>query len=283
MKQHIKTLLPIGLIIFFILFSMVPTFYEYVNAWKVKPIRFFELVHNFPTDYNLYLSKIRQGKEGAWLATEKYTAEPHDGSLSQVLYVFIGRVSDWAHVQTPYLWISYHVMRVFFGALLLWVMWKICQWVFPTFSWQIISFVLATTASTWPKFESVNGWPRFGGYMPWYTVVDSMQRTTFLPHVMFGQAMLAFIIWVFAGGFITRKHPGNWVFLGVVGIVAGIVFPPAILFLYGMLGFLTLTELVPFVKNKEIWKPSKAFIAYLKDKIFGRVVFGLMTFPTLVY
>jgi MFS family permease len=114
-----------------------------------------------------------------------------------------------------------------------------------------------------------------------------MQRTTFLPHVMLGQVILAFIIWVFAGGFITKKHPGNWFFLGIVGIVVGIVFPPVVLFMYGVLGFLTLAELIPFIKNKELGtlpkKPSKTFLVYLKEKFFGRVVFGLLTFPTLVY
>lgn len=284
MKQEIvKRYLPIFLILFIVFFSMIPTFYEYAERWKIKPIRYFELVHNFPTDYNLYLSKIREGKEGAWLATEKYTAEPHGGSLSQILYVIIGRVSDWSHVQTPYLWFSYHVMRVFFAVLLLWVLWKICEWVFPSFPWRILTFLLVATASTWPKFESVDGWPRFGGYMPWYTMVDSLQRTTFMPHVLFGQAALAFTLWVFAGGFITKKHPGNWVFLGVIGIVTGIVFPPALLFIYGVLGFYTIFQFFPFLRRGEVWKRSPAFMNWIYDEVYGRIVYGIMTFPTMLY
>jgi hypothetical protein len=282
-KELIHKYLPIFLIFFIVLFSMVPTFYEYAERWKIKPIRFFELVHNFPTDYNLYLSKIRQGKEGAWLATEKYTAEPHTGSLTQILYIIIGRVSDWSHVQTPYVWFSYHVMRVFFAVLLLWVIWKLCEWIFPSLPWRILTFLLVATASTWPKFESVDGWPRFGGYMPWYTMVDSLQRTTFMPHVLFGQAAMAFTLWVFAGGFITRKHPGNWIFLGIIGIAMGIVFPPALLFIYVVLGFYTLYQLVPFLKNGQIWKRGPAFMTWIFDEFYGRVVYGIMTLPTMLY
>lgn len=289
--KWIRAGLPALIIIFFVLFSMVPTFYEWSLRWKIKPIRHFELVHNFPTDYELYLSKIRQGKEGAWLAKEKYTTEPHAGSLSQILYVFIGRVSDMVFVQTPYVWFSYHVMRIFFAGLLLFVMWKIVEWVFPHFSWQIIALLLAITASTWPKFETVEGWPRFGGYMPWYTVVDSLQRTTFLPHVMFGQAMLAFVLWVFAGGFISKKIPGNWIFLGIIGIVLGIIFPPAMLFIYGTLGFWSIFEVtIIFWNERTLLKKGlsvkvlrKILFPWFSEKLFGRIVFIAMTFPTLVY
>lgn len=291
MKKYYSTIkisIPILLIVGFILFSFVPTFYEWGNRWKIKPIRHFELVHNFPTDYNLYLSKIRLGKEGAWLATEKYTAEPHQGSLSQILYVIIGRVSDWVKVQTPYLWFSYHVMRFFFSALLLFVIWHLVSWVFPQFSWRILSFLLIVTASTWPKFETVEGWPRFGGYMPWYTMVDSLQRTTFMPHVMFGQAMLAFIIWVFAGGFVTKHHPGNWMFLGFIGVVLGIIFPPALFFLYGMLALWSFVEVVSILWNERLHLSRlDAVVNVLKvwgyKKLFGRAVFVVMTFPTMIY
>lgn len=285
--QFIRSWLPAFLIIFFVLFSMVPTFYEWGRRQDIKPIRYFELVHNFPTDYELYLSKIRQGKEGSWLAHEKYTTEPHSGSLSQILYVFIGRVSDWVHVQTPYVWFSYHVMRVFFAVLLLYVMWKVSEWVFPRFSWAIIAFVLMTTASTWPKFESVDGWPRFGGYMPWYTVIDSLQRTTFLPHVMFGQAMTVFILWVFAGGFITKKTPWNYVFLGFIGVILGIVFPPSMAFIYGLLAFWSLFEIISILwtnKNNLQWKNvQKLALRYFSEKLFGRLIFIALTGPALIY
>ncbi len=286
----IRAFLPAFLILFFVLFAMVPTFYEWSLRWKIKPIRYFELVHNFPTDYELYLSKIRQGKEGSWLAKEKYTSEPHEGSLIQVLYVFIGKVSDWVHVQTPYVWFSYHVMRVFFAVVLLFVMWRVSEWVFPGFSWQIITFLLIVTASTWPKFETVDGWPRFGGYMPWYTVVDSMQRTTFLPHILFGQAMLAFILWVFGGGFITKKMPGNWVFLGVIGLLLGIVFTPALAFIYGVLAFWTLGEIFALIKDN--WKDlssgsgaslKKIAVRYFTNNLFGRIIFGVLSLPSIIY
>lgn len=310
-----KTSIVIFLILFFILFSFAPTFYEWSVRDRIRPERYFELVHNFPTDYNLYLSRIRQGKEGAWLATEKYTSEPHAGSLSQVLYVVIGRLADFSHVQTPYVWFAYHVARAFFAALLLWVIWKVVEWSINSTAWQLLTFLLIVTASTWPKFEWVASFPRFGGYMPWYTMADSLQRTTFMPHVTLAQALLAFIVLVFSssfakasadkGGFITKDLPGNWVFLGVVGIILGIVFPPGLLFLYGVLGLVTVGEIVALlwsaynlcapVKQHSLSASGVHILRDCADKLhaslqrwfvhdlFGRIIFGIMTLPTVVY
>ncbi len=264
-----------GLIIFFIFFSMAPTLYEWNARGRVHDDRFFELVHNFPTDYNLYLSRIREGKEGAWMATEKYTSEPHAPSLSQIMYVLIGRLADYSHIQTPYVWFAYHVARVFFGGLLLWVIWCIARWVFPqSGKWSILTFLLIVTASTWPKFETVTGVPRLGGWMGWYTMSDSLQRTTFMPHVTFAQAMLVFIMWVLAGGFITKKYPGNYIFLGIVGLVLGIIFPPGLLFIYGVIGLVIVGELVWRIRTIKKW--------FFHDG-FGRIVFGIVSAPSLVY
>jgi hypothetical protein len=288
-----------GCILFFVLFSFAPTLYEWNARGRIHDDRHFELVHNFPTDYNLYLSRIRQGKEGAWLATEKYTSEPHSGSVSQILYVMIGRLADYSHVQTPYVWFAYHVARAFFAGLLLWCVWLVVAWLFraSSFQWQMLTFLLIVTASTWPKFEWVGEWPRFGSYMAWYTMADSLQRTTFMPHITLAQALLSFIVLVFSGGFVSKRLAGNWVFLGVIGIVLGIVFPPGLMFLYGILGLVTLGEalflVIPanagirLLRKHEGRFPIKSGMTYIKqwvsEDLFGRIIFGIMTMPTLVY
>ncbi len=284
----------VGFIVFFILLSMAPTFYEWNARERIHADRFFELVHNFPTDYNLYLSRIREGKEGAWLATEKYTSEPHAPSLSQIMYVVIGRLADYAHVQTPYVWFAYHVARVFFGALLLWVIWKVAEWFFSDRGivsktepvWQLIAFLLVVTASTWPKFEEVSGVPRLGGWMGWYTMSDSLQRTTFMPHVTFAQAMMVFIFWVFSGGFITKKTPANYIFLGIIGIVLGIIFPPGLLFIYGVLGVIIFFEFMKIWWERGLGGRNITFAViktwFLRD-LFGRFIFGVLSGPTFIY
>lgn len=292
--QHLVYFL-IGFLVFF---SLFPSIYEWNNRSRIKPNRVFELVHNFPTDYNFYLSRIRQGKEGKWLATEKYTSEPHEPSLSQVLYVLTGRIWDWAHGQTPYIWVAYHALRVIFGVWLLYLVWRLSEWALPDFSWRLLGFLLVATASTWPKFESVDGWPRFGGYMAWWSVIDRLQAITFLPHVLFGQALLLFIIWVAGGGWVSKKMFGNWVFLGLVGVILGVVFPPALVFVYGVIGVLTVmdlfssaTRVLPLASPMDAHEGDPGHGAHrlvspllrLKNSVAGRMMFGVLTAPTLLY
>lgn len=285
--QH-KPRIVIGTIFFLIVFSFAPTLYEWNARARIHPDRFFELVHNFPTDYNLYLSKIRQGKEGSWLAKEKYTSEEHSGSLSQILYVIIGRLAEYAHIQTPYVWFAYHVSRLFFAALLLWCIWKVSEWVMYAagFGWQYLLFLMIAIQSTWPKFETVLGVPRLGGWMPWYTQADSLQRTTFMPHVLFAQTLMIFIFWVFSGGFISKKSSGNAVFLGFVGLILGIIFPPGLMFVYGVLALVSLGEF--FSRWWTIGLEGKTItLANLKDwfstRLFDRFVFGIISGPSLIY
>src|SRR4030043_437056 len=274
-----------AIIAFFLFVGMSPTLYEWNSRGRTHADRWFELVHNFPTDYNLYLSRIREGKEGAWLAREKYTSEPHAGSLSQILYVLIGRISDWVHVQTPYVWFSYHVARAFFAVLFLWAIWKVVEWAMPSFGWQILTFLLVVTASTWPKFEWVAGWPRFGGFMPWFTMVDSLQRIAFMPHVLLAQTLQLFILWVFSGGFISKRHPFNWVFLGILGFILGIIFPPGLVFIYAVLGGITIFEFFGIVLTWQKGRGSmqKQLTAWFVRDVAGRIIFGMLSIPSALY
>ncbi len=79
-----------ALITFFVLFSLVPTGYELLRKNDLHPDRQFELVHNFYTDYNFYLSRIRQGIEGTPLVQEKYTSEPHRGPCFKLCILLWG-------------------------------------------------------------------------------------------------------------------------------------------------------------------------------------------------
>lgn len=52
-----KIRLVYGFIFFLVVFAMSPTMYEWNARGRIHTDRFFELVHNFPTDYNLRFFK----------------------------------------------------------------------------------------------------------------------------------------------------------------------------------------------------------------------------------
>ncbi len=231
------------LIVFFILFSLLPTGYELVNRSRLFPERAFELVHNFPTDYNFYLSRIRQGLVGRTTVVEQYTGEPHEGSFIQVFYLVLGWVGKWWRVPWGRVADIYHVARIVFGGLLLVMIAQFCKRSFFILhsKFSILAFLLAVTASTWPKLVFYEGGWRFGGFMPWWSVMDSLQRITFIPHILAGQALIIALLLMLTNDRAMKKG-GSWIFAGFLGFVLGIIFPPGLLFVYAVLGILFLFQ-----------------------------------------
>lgn len=236
------------LIASFVLFSFLPSVYELSRSSTLHPERSFELVHNFPTDFNFYLSRIREGLDGRWTVVERYTSEPHQGSFVHEAYLLMGQLGRFVHV--PFYRASdiYHVARVVFGATLLSAIAWWCRRVFAGKEVPaLFAFLLAVTASSWPKLvavvntsvvsatvDNISSW-RLGGYMAWWSVMDSLQRITFIPHLVIGQILMIAVVGLLSAG-AAKKSSGNAAFLGILLFVLGMIFPPGFVFVAGVIG-----------------------------------------------
>lgn len=239
-------------IVFFVLFSFSPTFYELSRADRLHADRHFELVHNFPTDYNFYLSRIRQGLEGRWTAVERYTSEPHNGSFIHGFYILLGQSGRFSGVPLHRSGDIYHIARFVLAITLLIAVVAFMQRLFAGLRlhkqfWVLLAFLLAVTASSWPKLlavvdtsivsatlTNINSW-RLGGYMAWWSVMDSLQRITFIPHLLAGQVLIIAIILLVTQKDVVRRSR-NVVFIGLLSFILGMIFPPGLLFVYVVMG-----------------------------------------------
>jgi hypothetical protein len=266
------------LIIFFVLFSFAPTFYELSQRDKLSG-RSFELVHNYITDYNFYLSRIREGWEGRWTVVERYTSEPHTGSFFQIFYLLLGRLArpmTWPEFAIPS---SYHTARVVFGILLLTFIAWLAKRMFSSILWQVLGFLLVVTASTWPIAVPIpDGSWRIGGYMPWWTVMDSLQRITFLPHLLAGQTLILFLI-IAGTNREVMARPGNWIFLGFLAFLLGTLFPPGLFFVAVVYG---VSIVLSFVFDKPL-RVKEKLGAWCVREIVPKVIIGICSLPTVVY
>ncbi len=252
--------------------------YEINQQSTLRPERYFELVHNFPTDFNFYLSRIREGIEGSPTVVEKYTSEPHNGSYIHILYLALGWIGGFVRVPWHLSSDVYHVARTIFGFTLLVMFAKFAKQSFATIRWQVFAFLVAVTASSWPKFQWMeDGSPRLGGYMPWWSVMDSLQRITFIPHLVLGQALMIFLVLGFCNDTVRTKW-GNWIFLGVMGFVLGVFFPPGIIVVWCVYGFYALISAIFQRQGKRINIFSK-FIEF----VVPMGVNVMLSVPSLVY
>ncbi len=273
-----KEYVPVLLILFFVVFSLWPTVYEWRNRYRVRPVRAFELVHNFYTDYNFYLSRIRQGREGGLLVREKYTSEPHAGSLVQIFYLLIGRAAAWNRVPWPRMGDAYQAARIVLSFSLAGLIWWFVRSLVKGFHRQIISFVVVMTAGTWPILVKVGAGWRLGGYMPWWSVMDSLQRITFVPHILAGQLFIVFLVGILSRPDIIRR-PGNPVFLGLLALILGLVFPPGLVFVWTVLAGLSVIEVLLFRQHRA----ASGQAGYIRAILIPRLWVILLSAPALAY
>lgn len=272
------------LIIGFVLFSLLPSIYELTRSSDLQPNREFELIHNFPTDYNFYLSRIREGLEGRWTVIEKYTSEPHAGSYIHGMYLVMGKIGAWVRVPWGRAGDIYHVARIVLAFVLLIAIAEFCKKIYlmlaPRF--LLLAFLLAVTASSWPKLvavvdasivpatlENLFAW-RFGGYMAWWSVMDSLQRITFIPHILVGQILIIVLIGSLTSLRVLRSGR-NVLFLGVLAFCLGMIFPPGLIFIYAVMGI----WMVLFWRKRLSWFiPFGAIVVISLPSLF---YLGLMT------
>ncbi len=223
-----RVLLFLFLILSFLLFSFYPTIFELRRQHTLYDSnREFILEHNYYwPDYNLYLSKIYQGIEGRWTAVEKYTSEPHAGSLIQVFYVSLGHVGKIFHLDPND---TYLLGRVILAPLLLLTCFLLIRSYFKNTLWQVVGFIITVISGSFPRFFTNNdGVLQVGRYMEWWSNIDALQRITFIPHILFGQIVSFYLFYVF---FLGRKYltQNKLIIAIILGNLVGLVFPPSLI------------------------------------------------------
>lgn len=272
-----KTILPL-LILCFVVASFASTLYELKESGNIGSNRSFELVHNYITDYNFYLSRIRQGWDGRTTLLEIYTNEPHHGTIIHELYLVLGQLARIIPDGTVAVYYAYHVARFVFGLLLLSLIAYLATRLFQKPFWHIAAFLLVVTGAGWPLISAAGDTWRFNNYMPWWTVLEPLQRITFIPHIMLAQAGVLFLI-IAGSTHETMKKKGNWIFLGVIATITGLAMPQALLTVYGVYGLVTVLEFV-------LWngKRTKEDIrVWVKTVVLGRVGICILSVWTILY
>jgi len=225
-------------------------------------------------DFNFYLSRIREGTEGRLLVTEKYYNKEHPASLFQIVYLLFGKVGGLMQLNPE---VIYHSARILFGLVLLLVVGKICLRYFPKWS-SVGVFLLIVTAGSWPILMKIgSGW-RFGTFMGWWSVVDSLQRITFLPHVLIGQLFLVLFIMAYSK---PVKYPVVW---GLAGLIAGIIFPPTLIVVYAFFGVQSMLEIIQHISQGKSKEEKREWMKkWVREFLVPRSIFILCTVPSFIY
>ncbi|MGB9911606.1 MAG: hypothetical protein ACPLKP_03355 [Microgenomates group bacterium] len=248
--------------------SFSPTIYEFFASGKLADSRriFLGGEHNHTYDYNVYLAKMRQGAEGRWTVINKYSTEPHQGSLLQEFYLLSGKVGGIFGFSPA---LTYHFLRLLLGAILLLAIYWLGSWFFSSFSSRIAFFLLALFSGSLPRFGFWEGKWHPMLWLDWWQEMDQIKRITYVPHYLLGHLGTVIGLLAFLKYWEEEKNQKKWFFLATgIGFLAGFVHPPSLLILWGIFGFIFLEK---FISQRKF------------SLIFPFLFFYLLTSLPLIY
>lgn len=175
---------------FFLFLSFIPNFYEISVSNLVASDR--TLVageHIYTYDYNVYISKIRQGQEGRISVVDKYDNHPEQkGVFLQMFYLTSGKITKIFDISPT---VTYHLLRIVMSVL--WISTIIFLNIYFLKKIPLINLgvVISLLTASFPVFYLFEGqrWVTF--YMNWWQELDIMKRISFIPHDTFNYISIA--------------------------------------------------------------------------------------------
>lgn len=179
-----------------ILASLSPQFY-YVSI--NPPGKVFSLIHNHIQDYFFYLHLMKQGQDGYWALTSRYTPEHFPPQLVQTTFAILGKFAVLFGNDQMF---TYILARTVFGIIL-----AICT---SLLAFKIFKKPLPTIIASYFAFFSTGLWrsgPNFTSIirpMEYWTEFDALNRATFLPHHLLALIFMITLIILYT------KDPQKW-------------------------------------------------------------------------
>ena len=226
-------------VIFIIVFSVGITvnlfFNEIAQGAKLGPDKFQTFEHNFLPDFNAYLSKMTQGGKGEWVVHERFTAEPHEGSLLQIFYLILGKITIGLMGLRPDF--AYHLSRFVLAALRICAAYYFILAVIPGKGkkvLRILSLALFVFSGNFPlkitnpaEFGIFIGADKYRMFFDTWSNLDPLIRLSYLPHWLAAQGILMICL-----GFLVKlarqANPLKLsVVIGILGALGGFILPSA--------------------------------------------------------
>lgn len=235
------------------------------------PGRSFALVHNNVQDFNFYQALMNEGANGAFSTTDPYTLEPHAPSILFSYFVWFGKLSTILSIPHA---LTYHSIRILSAVLFLFLVYYFLFFLkipYPRLTYLFFLFaapLLHTTSEGQVE------------YMNWWTAMDPIRRSAYLPHHMIGGFLLVisfiFLLNLFQGDI--KSFYRSFIILPILAffhppslLIIIISLPPALItyrfilkqklnnkillgfILFWLIGLSSLLLMVFFTNRGEIW------------------------------
>jgi len=253
----------------------------------------------YPEDYSIYVSNILQGQKGRWTLLDKHTSEPHQGTIIHGEYLLWGKLTGVLGFDPI---TSFHLSRVFFGAILLFAIFCFLKIILPQKIRTLALFLIIFSAGFPIITTSPQGSFIIRTHMDWLTEIDVLLRFTALPHYLMGNLFFILALTFFLklsfrsnldhlDNLLAPRSPakqdevgGNLknltVFL-ISGVLMSLIHPVNLVIFYSTLAvyllFSTIIRLL--ISNSKFLVLSSQF----KKEVIPVLLFFITTAPVLLY
>lgn len=235
-----------------LIISIIPDFYRI----SITPAgKTYTLLHNHLTDYYYYLSLMRQGFEGNWLLTTRMTPETFQPVFAQTFFALLGNLARVFHVSLP---VTYLVSRIVTGVILMLVVLLLVRKIFKNRYYRIFACLMVFFSTGFWTVSSVSGKLSVNQFLTFWTRMDPILRTTYLPHHVISTA-LGILSIVLLSEALERSDLKKVIPAGICGFLAGFIYFASMINILGGVVIAFMTFLcVSFIK-KQKGVPGKTF------------------------
>ena len=198
-NRYVSILLLLIISSIFLFLSYIPNLYE-ASVTDIMPKDRVMLwgEHIYTYDFNVYLSKIRQGTEGRWNIINKYDNRiDQPGVYLQMLYLLAGKIGGLFNL-TPIL--IFHLLRTLLSFSWILVIIFINVYFLKKPVLYFLGTIFSLLASSFPVFYRLDGELWIGIFMGWWQELDVLKHISYLPHYTINYmiiSILTFLLYLY--------------------------------------------------------------------------------------
>ena len=188
----------------------------------------YQPIHNNHADFAIYINYIRQGLEGKSTLTDRFTTEAHGGRLVNPYYLVLGRIGRVCSITDPLF--LYHTARVTMSVVWILVVYQYIHMTLSSKRARLSAFFFFLFSTSYPLIQKTPHGFSITSYMFWWTEMDPLVRTTFLPAHTTGHILLLLTIMAFTPQTKTTLRLFLFSLLGTVaGFIGGLFHTPSLI------------------------------------------------------
>lgn len=239
----------------FLFLSYVPNIYEasLTNTLPKDRIMLWG-EHIYTYDYNVYLSKIRQGEEGRWTVVDKYDNQINQkGVFFQMIYLLSGKIGGLFHFSSV---LTFHLLRTVLSCLWVLTIILINIYFLKKPFLYILGIIICLLASSLPVFTKMGTEFWIGRYLGWWYEMDVLRRISYLPHYTLNYIILA-ILSVLMTIYAKTKQKKYFLIINILLFFSFFIHPSS--------GVIFLISWIFFQLIKLSWSKNKNLIPLIKE------------------